>query len=120
MPLIKLNKWRHRLNPLHIYCRLVDFGMSRRVAKTLCSVYDRIYKRFVPLIILLLFQGCVTCICPPEDLIVIITDPYTGEMEPTYVEKGCLDLGEEGGVYTLERWDELVEEYLSGGSINLK
>jgi len=40
-----LDRMRHRLNPLHIYCRLVCLGVSARVAKDLCRIYEEsLYK----------------------------------------------------------------------------
>lgn len=35
-----LDKIRHQLNPLHIYCRLTCFGISSKVAKDLCKIYE--------------------------------------------------------------------------------
>jgi hypothetical protein len=40
-----LNKIRHQLNPLHIYCRLTYLGISSRVAMGICKIYETgIYK----------------------------------------------------------------------------
>lgn len=37
---------RHRLNPLHVYCRLCDCGLSSERARKLSNLYERvIYKR---------------------------------------------------------------------------
>ena len=39
------NYLQHRLNPVHMYCRLVDFGLASVSARRVCSVYERfIYK----------------------------------------------------------------------------
>ena len=39
------NYLQHRLNPVHMYCRLMEFGMARDNARRVCSVYERfIYK----------------------------------------------------------------------------
>lgn len=38
------NRLRHILNPLHVYCRLVDCGLGRRQARRVCSVYARLYR----------------------------------------------------------------------------
>jgi len=38
-------KLRHRLNPLHVYCRLVDLGVSRARAGRICAVYEKFYAR---------------------------------------------------------------------------
>ena len=35
---------QHRLNPLHVYCRLCERGFSRRAARRLSSVYERFYR----------------------------------------------------------------------------
>lgn len=35
---------QHRLNPLHVYCRLCERGISRPTARKLSSVYERIYR----------------------------------------------------------------------------
>jgi hypothetical protein len=41
---------QHICNPLHLYCRLVDLGMSPRMAKRLGFIYEKIcfsiIKRF--------------------------------------------------------------------------
>lgn len=31
---------QHRLNPLHVYCRILDRGMSRPVSRRLCRAYE--------------------------------------------------------------------------------
>jgi hypothetical protein len=31
---------QHRINPLHIYCRLVDGGVDRRVSLIFCRYYE--------------------------------------------------------------------------------
>ncbi|WP_170300329.1 hypothetical protein [Solidesulfovibrio aerotolerans] len=42
------NYLQHRLNPVHMYCRLMDFGLARKNARRLCSVYERfIYRGFL-------------------------------------------------------------------------
>ncbi|MCC8194219.1 MAG: hypothetical protein LIP28_06205, partial [Deltaproteobacteria bacterium] len=37
---------QHHLNPLHFYCRLRDWGVSRNRASQLCSRYERVYRLF--------------------------------------------------------------------------
>jgi hypothetical protein len=32
---------KHYMNPLHIYCRLRDIGISKQTAMALCRVYER-------------------------------------------------------------------------------
>jgi len=40
-----LDKIRHLLNPLHIYCRLTYFGISGKCAMGICRIYEEnIYK----------------------------------------------------------------------------
>lgn len=40
-----LDRIRHHLNPLHIYCRLICLGLSSKTALGICRVYEgRIYK----------------------------------------------------------------------------
>ncbi len=38
---------KHYMNPLHIYCRLRDMGISKQAASFLCRVYES--KIFKPL-----------------------------------------------------------------------
>lgn len=38
---------KHYMNPLHIYCRLRDIGISRNAAIFVCRIYERaIFKYF--------------------------------------------------------------------------
>jgi len=38
------NSWiQHIANPLHVYCRLVDFGMSTRFSRRLSTIYERCF-----------------------------------------------------------------------------
>lgn len=40
-----LDRIRHVLNPLHIYCRLTCLGFSCRMARDICRLYESgIYK----------------------------------------------------------------------------
>lgn len=40
-----MDRIRHVLNPLHIYCRLTHFGISCKVARDICKIYEAgIYK----------------------------------------------------------------------------
>ena len=40
-----LDKIRHQLNPLHIYCRLTCLGISSKKAMGICKIYETgIYK----------------------------------------------------------------------------
>lgn len=35
-----LDRIRHILNPLHVYCRLTSLGMPSRVARSICKTYE--------------------------------------------------------------------------------
>ncbi len=37
-------KIRHYLNPLHIYCRLINLGIKKKKAQTICKYYQKIYS----------------------------------------------------------------------------
>ncbi len=39
---------QHMLNPLHMYCRLKDFGIAAPAAKRMCRAYERYIYRFFP------------------------------------------------------------------------
>jgi hypothetical protein len=39
------NYLQHRLNPAHMYCRLLDFGVGRKRALRMCAVYERFIYR---------------------------------------------------------------------------
>lgn len=39
------NYLQHRLNPLHVYCRLRDCGFSRRTAHRVSGLYERWFYR---------------------------------------------------------------------------
>jgi len=40
---------RHYLNPLHIYCRLRDIGLSKEPAILICRIYERaIFRHLQP------------------------------------------------------------------------
>lgn len=39
--------FQHFFNPLHIYCRLRQFGIENTTAQRVCTVYERfIYRAF--------------------------------------------------------------------------
>jgi hypothetical protein len=31
---------QHRLNPLHVYCRFLDRGLSKKVSASICKSYE--------------------------------------------------------------------------------
>jgi hypothetical protein len=33
-------KIQHRYNPLHIYCRLIERGLDKRLSMTVCRCYE--------------------------------------------------------------------------------
>jgi hypothetical protein len=37
----------HTLNPLHVYCRLVDTGLSRRFSVQVCQYYELFLFRWI-------------------------------------------------------------------------
>lgn len=40
------NILQHWLNPLHVYCRLLDYGISPRFATRLSGLYERwVYRK---------------------------------------------------------------------------
>ena len=46
--MLKMNSQRiqHVMNPLHLYCRLVDFGMSVNFSKKLGITYEKYFHRY--------------------------------------------------------------------------
>lgn len=41
---------QHFLNPLHVFCRLSDWGLGKRTARGLSAVYERVvYKNLMML-----------------------------------------------------------------------
>ncbi len=40
---------QHHFNPLHIYCRLREWGVSCEAARTVCGCYERFVYRLVSL-----------------------------------------------------------------------
>ena len=41
------DRLRHFLNPLHLYCRLRDVGVTPRKAKAMCARYAKLYHLFL-------------------------------------------------------------------------
>jgi hypothetical protein len=35
-----LDKIRHQLNPMHLYCRLTCLGISSKIAREICKIYE--------------------------------------------------------------------------------
>jgi hypothetical protein len=42
-----MDKIRHHLNPMHIYCRLTELGISYNHAKRLCKIYEAIFYKTI-------------------------------------------------------------------------
>lgn len=42
----RLGCWRyriqHRVNPLHVYCRLLDLGVGRFISRRICVFYEKL------------------------------------------------------------------------------
>jgi hypothetical protein len=38
---------QHRLNPLHVYCRLLDTGLSREFSGQVCQCYEIFLFRWI-------------------------------------------------------------------------
>ena len=41
---IKKSKSRHLVNPLHVYCRLIEYGVKPRRARKLVRLYEKLYR----------------------------------------------------------------------------
>ena len=41
------NYLQHRLNPVHMYCRLMDIGIGKHRARLVCAVYERFLYRMM-------------------------------------------------------------------------
>lgn len=35
---------QHRFNPLHVYCRMRDYGLPNRMAMRVSNAYERFYR----------------------------------------------------------------------------
>ncbi len=35
---------QHYFNPLHVYCRLCEFGIAPGAAQRMCGWYERVYR----------------------------------------------------------------------------
>jgi len=47
----KILAMQHRLNPLHVYCRFLDRGMSKRLSTSICKVYETVIFSWISLFI---------------------------------------------------------------------
>ena len=53
-PVVGMGKFlsiQHRLNPLHLYCRFLDRGLSKRLSVSLCKSYEVLIFIWVSLFI---------------------------------------------------------------------
>ncbi len=41
------NYLQHMFNPVHMYCRLMDFGVTKSRARRMCAVYERFIYRSI-------------------------------------------------------------------------
>jgi hypothetical protein len=57
--LAKLLSIQHRSNPLHLYCRLLDIGLSRRLSMSLCKGYEILLFMSLSFIIKNLIHYCL-------------------------------------------------------------
>jgi hypothetical protein len=39
------DKIRHKLNPIHIYCRLTKMGVSSKNARGICKIYEAVFYK---------------------------------------------------------------------------
>ena len=40
----------HKFNPLHVYCRMVDFGIDKKYARRIAKLYEtHIYRKIHPI-----------------------------------------------------------------------
>jgi hypothetical protein len=59
MVVARLLSIQHRLNPLHLYCRLLDAGLSRDLSASLCRSYEIILFLWISSVI----KGMVRLCC---------------------------------------------------------
>jgi len=46
------NPWlQHIANPLHVYCRLIDFGVSSEISKKVSVAYEKYLYYFLSVVI---------------------------------------------------------------------
>jgi hypothetical protein len=49
---------QHRLNPLHVYCRMVEKGMNKRLSISICKYYELFVYRTIAYLTTLTMQVC--------------------------------------------------------------
>jgi len=55
----KLLSIQHRSNPLHLYCRLLEKGLSKRLSMSLCKAYEILLFGSLSFIIKNLIHYCL-------------------------------------------------------------
>ncbi len=55
----KLFAVQHRLNPLHIYCRLIDIGINRRISVWICRTYEVLFFTAFSFLLKALIHSCL-------------------------------------------------------------
>ena len=38
---------QHIANPLHVYCRLIDFGVNENISKKLSIIYEKYFYQYL-------------------------------------------------------------------------
>jgi len=54
----KILNIQHHLNPLHVYCRLVEKGWSKRVSISICKYYETLIYSWLAWFIAITVQIC--------------------------------------------------------------
>ena len=54
----KILSFQHRLNPLHVYCRFLDRGISKRSSALICRYYETLIFTWISFIIKTLIYSC--------------------------------------------------------------
>lgn len=55
----KLFAVQHSLNPLHVYCRLLDWGISRRISTWICRTYEILFFSALNFSLKVLIHSCL-------------------------------------------------------------
>ena len=54
----KILNIQHHLNPLHVYCRMIDTGMNTRVSLSICKWYEIVIYSWLVLLTRFAAQAC--------------------------------------------------------------
>lgn len=53
IPISRVNQFRHKINPMHVYCRLIDAGVSSNGAKDIAQKYEvSFFKKFDSIVLM--------------------------------------------------------------------